>query len=86
VGRATKAAQTSSVAAYLGTAWMEKELRARDSSGFHGGATAAQELWLAGSCEAADLAGGPQRGRARQTTSLPAAWSSMETREVAATL
>jgi hypothetical protein len=32
--------------------WMEKELRARDSSGFHGGATTARECWLAASCEA----------------------------------
>jgi hypothetical protein len=40
-----------------GAAWMAKELRARDS--FHGGATMARELWLAGSYEAVALARGP---------------------------
>jgi hypothetical protein len=67
-GRTMKAAQASSTAARpafvedQGTAWSAKELRARDSSSFYGGATTARELWLAGSCEATTLARGPWRG------------------------
>jgi hypothetical protein len=48
--RTTKAARASSAAARptfvedQGVVWTAKELRAQDSSGFHGGATAAREL------------------------------------------
>jgi hypothetical protein len=59
-------AQVSSAAARMtfvedqDSAWAAKELRARDSSGFHGGAIAARALWLSGSCEAAALVQGPR--------------------------
>jgi hypothetical protein len=49
-GRTTKADRASSAAARptfvedQGVVWTAKELRAQDSSGFHGGATAAREL------------------------------------------
>jgi hypothetical protein len=43
-----------------------------DNSDFHGGATAAQELWLAGSCEAVALIGGPRRGGRRRCRQLGA--------------
>jgi hypothetical protein len=63
-GWTTKVAQVSSTTVRStfmedqGAAWMAKELRARDS--FHGGATTARELWLAGSYEAVALARGPR--------------------------